>query len=147
MRIPLPPADPCGGCGKCCRGIGLPPFEAANPDFGPQPVVTRGMTVTQFEDAVFDTELFVLMPPELRLAHAELVLGTSEDPSGTPCGWYDAVADRCRHHEWRPSTCRRFEPGGEDCVKLRAEPNAVLVWQDDNSPAAWRNPRALRSVG
>lgn len=143
MPIPLPLADPCGGCGKCCRGIGLPPFEAANPEFGPQPVVTRGMTAGQFDTAVFDTELFLLMPPELRLAHAELVLNLTADPSGTPCAWYDADADRCRHYDWRPGICRQFTPGSDECVKLRSDPNAVLVWQDDNSPERWRNPRKV----
>ena len=151
MRISLPEADPCGGCGKCCHGIGLPPFEAANPEFGPQPVVTRGMTATQFDTAAFDTELFLLMPAELRLAHAELLLNLTADPSGTPCAWYDAAADRCRHYEWRPGTCRQFSPGSDECVKLRSDPAAVLVWQDDNTPERWRNPRrnaerGMRSV-
>ena len=68
---PLPLADPCGGCGKCCQHIGLPPFEAANPLFGPQLVNTRGLSDSQLADAVFDTELFLLMPAELRQAHAE----------------------------------------------------------------------------
>jgi uncharacterized protein len=141
VLIPLPLADPCGGCGKCCRGIGLPPFEAANPEFGPQPTVTRGMTAGQYDTAVFDTELFVFMPAELRLAHAELLLNLSADPSGTPCAWYDADADRCRHYDWRPAICRQFTPGSDECVKLRSDPNAVLVWQDDNTPERWRNPR------
>jgi len=147
MRIALPQADPCGGCGKCCQGIGLPPFEAANPEFGPQPVVTRGMTASQFDTATFDTELFLLMPAELRLAQAELVLNLTADPSGQACAWYDAEADRCRHYEWRPGTCRRFEPGSDECVKLRADPDAVLVWQDDNSPEMWRNPRRSAERG
>jgi Fe-S-cluster containining protein len=141
MRHELTLADPCGGCGKCCQGIGLPPFEAANPEFGPQPVVTRGLSASQFDAAVFDTELFLLMPAELRLAHAEAVLNLTADPSGTPCVWYDAAADRCRHYDWRPTVCRRFEPGSDECEKLRSEPVAVLVWQDDNSPDMWRNPR------
>lgn len=141
MRVPLPQADPCGGCGKCCHGIGLPPFEASNPAFGPQTVVTRGMTAGQYDTAVFDTELFLLMPEELRFAHAELVLNLTADPSGGACAWYDTEADRCRHYDWRPGICRKFLPGSDECVKLRAEPNAVLVWQDDNTPERWRNPR------
>lgn len=141
MRIGLPQIDPCGGCGKCCQGIGLPPFEAANPEFGPQPVVTRGMTASQFDTAAFDTELFLLMPAELRLAHAELLLNLSANPSGTPCAWYDTDAGRCKHYEWRPGTCRQFTPGSDECEKLRADPDAVLVWQDDNTPETWRNPR------
>ena len=96
MRKSLPTADPCGGCGKCCRGIGLPPFEAANPAFGPQPVVTRGMSDSQFATAVFDTELFLTMPDDLRLAHAELVLNVDADPSGTACAWFDEEAGKLR---------------------------------------------------
>lgn len=147
MRVTLPLADPCGGCGKCCHGIGLPPFEAANPEFGPLPVVTRGMTSGQIDTATFDTELFLMMPADVRLAHAELLLNLPADPSGTPCAWYDATADRCRHYEWRPGTCRLFNPGSDECVTLRSDPAAVLVWQDDNSPERWQNPRraCLRS--
>jgi Fe-S-cluster containining protein len=146
-RIPLSQADPCGGCGKCCHAIGLPPFEAANPEFGPQKVVTRGMTASQIDTAAFDTELFLFMPEELRLAHAELLLNLTADPSGSPCVWYDTDADRCRHYDWRPGICRKFLPDSDECVKLRAEPNAVLVWQDDNTPERWRNPRRTAERG
>lgn len=141
-RVPLPMADHCGGCGRCCETIGLPPFEAANPDFGPQPVHLRGMTDTQMADAVFDTELFQIMPAEVRAAHAELLLNLSADPTGSPCAWYDADRNRCWHHDWRPATCRRFEPGGERCVQLVASPEVVLIWQDDRRPERWRNPRS-----
>lgn len=140
-RTPLPMADPCGGCGRCCETIGLPPFEAANPDFGPQSVHLRGLTDTQMADAVFDADLFLHMPADVRAAHAELLLNLTADPTGQPCAWYDAGRKRCRHHAWRPATCRRFEPGGERCVQLVASPEVVLVWQDDRRPERWRNPR------
>lgn len=140
-RTPLPMADPCGGCGRCCETIGLPPFEAANPDFGPQSVHLRGLTDTQMADAVFDADLFLHMPADVRAAHAELLLNLTADPTGQPCAWYDAGRKRCRQHDWRPATCRRFEPGGERCVQLVASPEVVLVWQDDRRPERWRNPR------
>lgn len=140
-RVPLPLADPCGGCGQCCETIGLPPFEAANPEFGPQLVHLRGLTETQMADAVFDTELFLRMPIELRTAHAELLLNLTTDPTGEPCAWYDAERRRCKHHAWRPATCRRFVPGGERCVELVRNAEAVLIWQDDRQPERWRNPR------
>jgi hypothetical protein len=98
-RVSLPLADPCGGCGRCCETIGLPPFEAANPDFGPQKVHLRRMTDSEMSDAAFDTDLFLLMPPEVRAAHAELLLNLTADPSGQPCAWYDAgttIGDRRR---------------------------------------------------
>ena len=138
----LPRADPCGGCGKCCQHIGLPPFEAANPLFGPQPVSTRELSDAQLADAVLDTELLLLMPADLRHAHAELVLGLVADPSGRPCPWYDPAANNCRHYDWRPATCRRFWAGDDRCVELRTDPHAVMHWQDDTGPAAWQNPRA-----
>jgi Fe-S-cluster containining protein len=140
---PLPLADPCGGCGRCCEHIGLPPFEAANPLFGPQPVRTAGLTDTQIADAVFDTELLLAMPAELQEAHAALVLELVHDPSGRPCAWYDTTAKRCRHHAWRPATCRRFWANDGRCNELRADPRAVLHWGDDTSVGAWRNPRAV----
>lgn len=139
--IGLPLADPCGGCGRCCQHIGLPPFEAANPEFGPQPVRTRHLSAAQVADAVFDTELFLAMPPELRQAHAGLLLELTADPSGRPCVWYDPAAGRCRHYAWRPATCRRFWADDARCVELRGDPYAVLHWQDDTSVRAWLNPR------
>ena len=140
-RHPLPLADPCGGCGRCCETIGLPPFEAANPDFGPQTVHLRGLSESQMGDAAFDTEVFALMPTDVRAAHAELLLNLTADPSGQACAWYDAEQKRCKHHEWRPATCRRFEPDGERCRQLVADATVMLVWQDDRRVERWRNPR------
>lgn len=121
--------------------IGLPPFEAANPDFGPQKTHLRGLSDSQMADAAFDTELFLTMPSEVRMAHAELLLNLTHDPTGEPCVWYDAERKRCLHHEWRPATCRRFEPGGERCVELVSGADVMLIWQDDHRVERWRNPR------
>jgi len=141
-RVSLPLADPCADCGRCCETIGLPPFEAANSDFGPQNVHLRGLTESQMADAVFDTELFLHMPAEVRSAHAELLLNLTCDPTGEPCAWYDPERKRCLHHEWRPATCRRFEPGGERCVELMRSQEVVLIWQDDRRVERWLNPRS-----
>jgi Fe-S-cluster containining protein len=142
IRLSLPMADQCAGCGRCCETIGLPPFEAANPDFGPQKVHLRGLTESQMADAVFDTELYQAMPQELRATHAQMLLDIMIDPTGQPCAWYDAIGKRCWHHDWRPATCRRFQPAGEQCVQLVANPEVVLVWQEDRRPDRWRNPRS-----
>jgi len=131
----------CDGCGRCCETIGFPPFEAANPDFGAQLVITRGMTANQIDDAAFDTETFLAMPAKLRAEHAAMLLEAIADPTGLPCVWYEPRSKSCRHYDWRPATCRRFETNGDKCSELRREPEALLVWDDDTSIAHWRNPR------
>lgn len=139
--IALPLTDACAGCGRCCQHIGLPPFEAANPEFGPQRVSIRGLSDTQITDAVFDTELFLLMPAELRRAHAEMLLGLIADPTGGPCAWFDQDMGRCRNYEWRPATCRRFWANDARCQELCSDPAIHLHWQDDTTVPAWLNPR------
>jgi len=140
-RYPLLLTDECANCGRCCATIGLPPFEAANPSFGPQRVITRHMSFRQIDDATFDTELFLTMPAELQLAHAEQLLALDTSPSGNPCAWYDTEARRCKHYEWRPATCRRFDAGATRCVQLCTDDTVQLVWQFEAEPDRWRNPR------
>jgi Fe-S-cluster containining protein len=36
------------------------------------------------------------------------------------CLWLDRETGRCRHHEYRPDTCRDFEPGSEECGDARS---------------------------
>jgi Fe-S-cluster containining protein len=36
-----------------------------------------------------------------------------------PCLWYDPVTRRCLHYDWRPSACREFVPGSDDCMAIR----------------------------
>ncbi len=141
MRLELPLANLCSDCGRCCESIGLPPFEAANPEFGSQPVHLRGMTATQMDDAAFDTELFLMMPSELRIEHAERVLNLITDPSNRICVWYDTVHKCCKHYDWRPATCRRFEYGDGRCEQLRDDPTVRLVWQIPAPVSKWHNPR------
>jgi Fe-S-cluster containining protein len=35
---------------------------------------------------------------------------------GKPCFWLDLKTRRCKHHEYRPSVCRDFKIGCNDCV-------------------------------
>ncbi len=140
-RVELTLADACAGCGRCCETIGLPPFEAANPSFGPQRVSTRNLSANQIDDATFDTELFLLMPTELREAHAQLLLNLTTNLSGQPCAWYDTVAKRCMNYSFRPATCRRFEEGDTRCLELQDQPETQLVWQFAAPVERWQNPR------
>ena len=86
-----------------------------------------------------DMETFDRMPPELRDDHAALLLAMSADPTGSPCAWFDPDTRRCRHYEFRPALCRHFAPGSRECQGVRR--GADCVWQDDNSPDRWRDPR------
>ena len=146
-RVELPLAEACAGCGRCCESIGLPPFEAANPAFGPQRVSTRHLTANQIDDAAFDTELFLLMPTELREAHAQLLLNLTTNPNGQACAWYDTVAQNCKHYTYRPATCRRFEEGDTRCLNLQADANVQLVWELTATVEQWQNPRMPRAFG
>lgn len=138
VRVVLPQVGLCESCGgKCCQRIGLPPFEVANPDLGPQPV-PPGLDVWM----LLDTELFLDMPAELRAEHAALVRDLAADPTGRPCAWLDD-AGRCRHYDWRPAVCRDWAEGAEPCVETRA--GRGVVWRDPEGTTTddWRNPRRI----
>ncbi len=141
MRVELPILSPCVGCGNCCRSIGLPPFEVANPDLGPQPSVpTKGGCFSCAQD--YDLLMFATMPAELRAAHAQLLRDLTEDPSGTPCAWFDAATGECVNYEHRPAACVLFVVGSRACVHLKSDPEVKCVWQDNTQPEVWRNPRS-----
>ncbi len=38
---------------------------------------------------------------------------------GKPCIWFDGQTRKCRHYEYRPSVCERFEPGNPICLEDR----------------------------
>jgi Fe-S-cluster containining protein len=38
-----------------------------------------------------------------------------------PCLWLHVPSKRCRHYNHRPSICRNFPLGGEECRFLRRE--------------------------
>ena len=139
---PLPMADLCGGCGRCCASIGLPPFHAANPDLGRQPVDLTSAAGWEWDAAVADTELFLRMPAAVRAGHAALLRRLTGDPTGSPCGWLDPATLRCRHYDWRPTVCRDFTAGDPDCCTTRAGGADVMVaWREGASAADWRNPQ------
>lgn len=133
----------CEGCGRCCDKIGLPPFEAPNPDLGPLPVAAwkRAWGYDKYTaQQLTDTDTFQRMPPALRADHARLVRGLTADPSMTACAWLDPDTKRCRHYEYRPAVCRDWKPGERDCLQARSG-RGTVVWRGDALPALWRNPR------
>lgn len=139
-RMELPVISPCVGCGNCCRSIGLPPFEVANPDLAPQR--SERSPGGCFSCAqVSDMNTFAAMPTELRAAHAQMLRDLKTDPSGAPCAWLDPASGRCVNYDHRPAVCRVFVVGSPECLHLRTG-IPKCVWQDNTSPEVWRNPRS-----
>lgn len=139
-RIELPQVSLCSGCGNCCRHIGLPPFEVANPDLGPQKSFpTPGGLQTEIQ--LRDMDKFDRMPAELRAEHAKMVSELKEDPSGKPCAWL-ADDGRCKNYEFRPAVCEVFVPGSHECEGIRR--GAKCVWIGDAPVEVWKNPRHER---
>ncbi len=138
-RIALPLVSPCTGCGNCCRSIGLPPFEVANPDLGPQSKErTPGGCRTC--EQLRDMDAFARMPASLRAEHAAMLRDLKDDPSGKPCAWLDKETGQCINYEYRPAVCQDFAVGSDACVHLQTgEPQCV--WTDNTIPEVWRNPR------
>ena len=89
----LPVIDSCDDCGACCIRTPVPPFE-------PGEEITR------------DVPKDLLIPIRERIAadqHFDLI----------PCVWYCEEGKLCRHYDYRPAACRRFEPGSDACRMSR----------------------------
>ena len=89
----------CDWCGACCDGQHLLPLTGNALDGRHLPLS--------------------LKEPMERMLDREVAKG-SADPDG-PCVWFDMAIQRCRHYRYRPSFCREFEVGGEDCLRIRRE--------------------------
>lgn len=104
-------ADPCVGCGQCCRHMVRPPFIV--PDDPPP-----DMPADWLKDAE-DWAYVRAAPPEALALIREDRLARPDVDEG-PCCWLDA-AGRCLYHEFRPSVCREFEPGEPACNHFRLQ--------------------------
>ncbi len=93
--LPAPVIDDCSGCGACCMGTPVPPFEPG-------------------EEARWN-----LTPAQLRPIRDRIAGGQQFDR--LPCVWFDSQTRRCRHYEQRPDACRRFEPGSTLCRLSRID--------------------------
>ena len=87
----------CTGCGACCLGMGVPPFDDPH------------------EDGT-DPEFDVLPEP---LKQEIIALMEEESWAFKPCLWFDRETRRCRHYELRPTTCKVFKPGNPVCLDDR----------------------------
>lgn len=93
----LPVIDSCDGCGACCSLMMMPPFEDE-------------------DDAMY-------VPPELEAELDEVWQASLSDPTlsriGKPCFWFNVETRKCKHYEFRPAICRRFEIGNPICREDR----------------------------
>ncbi len=86
----------CDGCGACCMGQNLLPLTGAGLD---------GRR----------------LPDVLQFRLTAIIEGPLSGDDYCPCVWLDRATGRCNHHDHRPSICREFHVGGEDCLRIRAK--------------------------
>lgn len=119
--ISLPQITSCSGCGACCLHVGTPPgFAAWFPPPGKSLKDTADYRRVMKEDAA----IVAAMPASVTRSLVEgfrEAWQTNRSGQSVPCFWWDSETRRCKHHEHRPSVCRKFERGGEDCRRLRDE--------------------------
>jgi len=114
--IALPMVDDvsCEGCGKCCEHVGSPPSmwpAYASPEWD-------GEFLKESEDY----GIWVAMPQSLKdeiSAYHNDENKVDRYELGLPCFWYDGTTKRCMHYEHRPSVCREFEKGSDECLAHR----------------------------
>jgi len=64
------------------------------------------------------------LPDELKrelLTYRDRLVAGEKHPRGGVCLWLDESTGGCRHYEHRPSICREFEMGSEECHSWREE--------------------------
>lgn len=89
----LPIIESCEGCGACCRQTPVPPFE--------------------------DAEEIQREVPEEYLIPVQERIQSGEHMEVAACVWFDAERGLCRHYEFRPEACRRFEVSSFECHAAR----------------------------
>lgn len=124
-RTQLPVITNCDDCGACCTG------QAA------LPVHLTG-------DGALRLDGVNPLPGHLRDELRAAVDRFHRDgwpPDGSPCIWYDAATKRCKHYEYRPTTCRdEVMPGDEACRRWRK-----IAGVDPTPKYSIRNGRLVRS--
>lgn len=117
--LPVLTPEDCKGCGACCQAMGHPVFCRDRPGW-------RDLDPA-FHDSI---EEWLRLPEHLKRELDEhldrldeeyrLGLRPRADDGGEPCIWLQADGT-CRHYEHRPSVCREFETGGDECRAWRRE--------------------------
>jgi len=92
----------CEGCGACCLHMAAPPY------------VDEELALLRTNlPAVYRDLMAVQATRDLQWR----VVGVDE----VPCGFFDWVTRKCRHHEHKPDVCQRFEVGGTCCLQTRRD--------------------------
>lgn len=113
MKLTILPTDePCRDCGACCQHMVYPPFWSRLPIGTPE-------NDPEWERLLVDRpELAAEIHEDYARRRAA---GLDRNGYEAPCLWLNRETFRCRHHDYRPQVCREFEPGGEDCLRIRGE--------------------------
>lgn len=94
--------ETCDNCGACCREQESPPGYVA---------ILCGMDWPDSDDV----ERVRSMPVELRAGLRQCMLDDCRHEHSPACLWYDHERRACRNYDWRPSVCRDFAAGSEEC--------------------------------
>lgn len=100
---PLPKVNDCQGCDACCLHMGYPAFVV-------------GDTSTPAEPH------WDLLPDDLKQELVAYIENYQSPPAGEldgPCFWLDHDSRLCKHHQYRPEVCRRFQVGSKECRDWR----------------------------
>lgn len=128
MRFQFPVLAPknCDCCGLCCEGIGSP------------------VAIYTYRASYSGPYLFRPrdLPPELGREIDDYFGGLrGGQPPVEHCLWFDAQTRQCKHHEWRPAVCRKYEVGCASCLDER-RPYVALAGEDlGPSPDSTRESR------
>ena len=93
-------APSCDGCGVCCMHMAVPLYDDEEIDL-----------LRENLPEVYADFLAVRETRKLQLAATGVEL--------VPCGFFDPIIRKCRHHDHSPEVCYRFEVGGEFCRTQR----------------------------
>lgn len=90
----------CDGCGLCCHEQNLLPLSGAEVDGR-------------------------VLPRAMKAGLLQLLEMEPYRSGDAMCVWFDSATKKCAHYDLRPSTCRNFECGGEDCLRIRMQGGIV----------------------
>lgn len=99
----LPTVVDCQGCGLCCLHMGYPAYIQGD---GSRPAESNWLALPEPLKRDLLSYIGQYQPP----AAGEL---------DGPCCWLDEETRLCKHHQYRPDVCRKFDVGGKDCLDWR----------------------------